>query len=65
MVAHSHNEQVFDKNNIVFSSFTHSSDWDEWLDDLLCYDFFNRISVISGDEWMIMKGCLQWNPIYY
>ena len=47
MVAHSHNEQVLDKNP-VFSSFTHSSDWDGWFDDLLFYDFFNSISVISG-----------------
>ena len=47
MVAQSHNEQELDKKN-VFSSFTHSSDWDGWLDDLLFYNFFNSISIIAG-----------------
>ena len=37
---------------------------DGWMDDLRFYVLFNSISVISGDVWMIMKGCVQWNSVY-
>ena len=34
------------------------------MDDLRFYVPFNSISVISGRWRMIMKGCVQWNPVY-
>ena len=34
------------------------------IDDLRFYVFFNSISVIQGDERVIMKGCVQWNAMY-
>ena len=37
--------------------------FDGWIDDLQFYVLFNNISVISG-QWMIMKGCVQWNSVY-
>ena len=33
-------------------------------DGLQFYMLFNSISVISGGQVEIMKGCVQWNPIY-
>ena len=36
----------------------------EWMDDLRFYALFNSISVIPGRWRMIMKGCVQWNPVY-
>ena len=34
---------------------------DGWMDDLQFYVIFIGILV---DGWMIMKGCMQWNPVY-
>ena len=36
-----------------------------WIDDLRFYVLFNSISVIyQHDGLVIMKGCVQWNPLY-
>ena len=62
MVAHSHNELVFDTNIAVFSSFTYSSDWDGWK--TCCFMTFSTVfQSYQDDEWVIMKGCVQWNPV--
>ena len=38
-----------------------------WMDDLPFYILFNSISQIQSyqdDRWVIMKGCVQQNPVY-
>ena len=34
------------------------------IDDFRCNVLFNSISVYHGDEQVIMKSCVQWNPVY-
>ena len=47
--------------SVVFSSFTHSSDWDGWM--TCCVTTFStEFQPYQDDEWVIMKSCLQWNP---
>ena len=37
----------------------------KWMDDLQFYILFNSISDSSeDDERLIMKDCVQWNPVY-
>ena len=38
--------------------------FDGWIDDLRFYVLFNSISVNQDDGRMIMKSCVQWNPVY-
>ena len=34
-----------------------------WMDDLQFYDFFLAVfQSYEDDRWVIMKGCVQWNP---
>ena len=35
------------------------------MDDLRFYILFNGILVISGRREVIMKDCVQWNPVYH
>ena len=34
------------------------------MDDLRLYVLFNSILVVSDDERVVIKGCVQWNPVY-
>ena len=34
------------------------------MDDLQFYILFNSISVNQDDDGLIVKGCVQWNPVF-
>ena len=50
----------------IFDAFVHHEvqDLDGKMADLRFYVLFNSISVISDNWRMIMKDCVQWNPVY-
>ena len=63
MVAHSHNEQVLDKNNVFSSLLIAVSRMDGLM--TCCFTTFSTVfQSYQDDECVIMKGCVQWNPVY-
>ena len=35
-----------------------------WIDELQCDILVNHIQSYQDDWHMLMKGCMQWNPVY-
>ena len=63
MVAHSHNEQELDKNNVFSSLLIAVSRMDGFM--TCCFTTFSTVfQSYQDDECVIMKGCVNWNPVY-
>ena len=63
MVAHSYNEQVLDKKKCVFKFLLIAV---TRMDCLMtcCFTTFSTVfQSYQDDECVIMKGCVQWNPV--
>ena len=35
-----------------------------WMSDFRFTSFFTVFQSFQNDGWVIMKGCIQWNPLY-
>ena len=65
MVAHSYNEQVLDKNNVFFKFLLIAVTRMDGKLMTCCFTTFSTVfQSYQDDECVVMKGCVQWNPVY-